>query len=69
VPLSIFHEAPDIIRNVLPEQGAYANEADYFTEDWKTEFWGDNYPRLLEIKRRYDPDNLFRVHHGVGSDL
>ncbi|MEZ5350853.1 MAG: BBE domain-containing protein [Microthrixaceae bacterium] len=57
-----------IIREALPGQGAYANEASYFTEDWKDEFWGDNYDRLLTIKREVDPDNLFRVHHGVGSD-
>jgi hypothetical protein len=23
--------------------------------------------RLLEIRGSYDPDNLFRVHHGVGD--
>jgi len=57
-----------IVRGALPGQGAYANEASYFTEDWKNEFWGEHYERLLEIKRRYDPTNLFRVHHGVGSD-
>jgi Berberine and berberine like len=26
------------------------------------------FPRLLRIKRRYDPDGLFTVHHGVGSE-
>jgi hypothetical protein len=26
-------------------------------------------PRLLEIKQAYDPANLFRVHHGVGSEF
>lgn len=57
-----------IIRQALPGQGTYANEADYFTEDWKQEFWGANYQRLLRIKRAVDPGNLFRVHHGVGSD-
>jgi len=36
--------------------------------DWQRTFWGDNYVRLLEIKRTYDPGNLFRVHHGVGSE-
>jgi len=60
--------AMSIVRGALPGQGAYANEASYFTEDWKNEFWGPNYERLLEIKRRVDPTNLFRVHHGVGSD-
>ncbi|WOO40797.1 FAD-binding oxidoreductase [Rubellicoccus peritrichatus] len=57
-----------IIRKLTPESGAYANEADYFESDWKRQFWGVNYSRLLEIKRRYDPDNFFRCHHGVGSD-
>ena len=27
-----------------------------------------NYARLLQIKHKYDPGNLFRVHHGVGSE-
>jgi len=31
-------------------------------------FPGADYPRLLRIKERYDPSNLSRVHHGVGSD-
>ncbi len=62
------NEAFSIIREALPGQGAYANEASFFTEDWKQEFWGDNYERLLQVKHEVDPDNLFRVHHGVGSD-
>ena len=36
--------------------------------DWQRSFWGDNYARLLQIKHKYDPGNLFRVHHGVGSE-
>jgi hypothetical protein len=58
-----------IIKALAPESGTYFSESDYFEENWKQNYWGENYPRLLEIKKKYDPDNLFRVHHGVGSDL
>ncbi|OYN81262.1 FAD-dependent oxidoreductase [Mycolicibacterium sphagni] len=60
--------AMKIIRAVTPTSGAYSNEADYFEPDWQTSFWGPHYPRLLEVKRKYDPGNMFRVHHGVGSE-
>jgi FAD/FMN-containing dehydrogenase len=49
--------------------GSYTNEGDFFERAWKSEFWGSNYARLARIKSEYDPDNLFRVHHGVGSDM
>jgi FAD/FMN-containing dehydrogenase len=29
---------------------------------------GANYSRLRTIKQQYDPDGLFIVHHGVGSE-
>ena len=31
------------------------NETDYFQPDWQSAFWGSNYARLLQVKRRYDP--------------
>jgi FAD/FMN-containing dehydrogenase len=54
---------------VTPDAGSYLNETDYFEVDWQRSFWGTHYERLLAVKRRYDPTNLFRVHHGVGSEL
>jgi FAD/FMN-containing dehydrogenase len=62
-------DAIAIMRALSPGAGTYSNEASYFEPDWQEAFWGENYPRLLEIKRRYDPDNVFRVHHGVGSEF
>lgn len=60
--------AMTLLRAATPDSGSYANEADFFTRDWQREFWGVNYPRLLEIKNLYDPIGLFHVHHGVGSE-
>ena len=62
------HAAMAALRAAAPDTGAYVNECDYFQPDWQKAFWGSNYQRLLEIKRRYDPDGLFTVHHGVGSE-
>jgi Berberine and berberine like len=56
------------LRGVAPATGTYVNECDYFQPDWQRAFWGENYPRLGEVKVRYDPDGLFTVHHGVGSE-
>ena len=56
------------LRVVAPAAGAYVNECDFFQAEWQRSFWGSNYARLAQIKRRYDPEGLFVVHHGVGSE-
>lgn len=61
--------AMKILRDATPGAGTYGNESDYFETDWKETYYGPPYAKLLEIKKKYDPRNLFRVHHGVGSDL
>ena len=44
------------------------SESNYFEKGWPQAYWGSNYPRLVEIKKKYDPDGLFIVHNGVGSE-
>ena len=53
---------------LVPNAGAYVSESSYFQRDWQRAYWGENYPRLQAVKARYDPDGLFFVHHGVGSE-
>ena len=48
--------------------GSYVSESDFFERQWQRSFWGSNYPRLSAVKKQYDPDGLFFVHHGVGSE-
>jgi FAD/FMN-containing dehydrogenase len=56
------------LRRVAPDAGSYVSESNYFNSSWQDAFWGSNYPRLLKVKAKYDPDGLFFVHHGVGSE-
>lgn len=56
------------LRKLAPQPGSYVSESDYFERSWQQSFWGSNYARLAAIKQKYDPDGLFFVHHGVGSE-
>jgi FAD/FMN-containing dehydrogenase len=60
--------AMKVIRQATPDAGSYVNETDYFEPDWQRSFWGENYPKLLRIKQKYDPEGLFVCHHCVGSE-
>jgi FAD/FMN-containing dehydrogenase len=56
------------LRKIAPHSGSYCNEGNFFNASWREEFWGKNYSKLRAIKTKYDPDGLFFVHHGVGSE-
>jgi FAD/FMN-containing dehydrogenase len=56
------------LRKVVPQSGSYVSESNFFEKHWQSAFWGGNYSKLAEIKKKYDPDGLFIVHHGVGSE-
>ena len=58
----------DELRKIAPEPGSYVSESNYFEKDWQRSYWGENYPRLHAVKQKYDPDGLFFVHNGVGSE-
>ncbi|KZL79138.1 fad binding domain-containing protein [Colletotrichum incanum] len=57
-----------VIEAATPGAGAYINEADFQQKDWQETFFGVNYPKLLEIKNKYDPNGLLYNVAAVGSD-
>ncbi|PWY76057.1 FAD-binding domain-containing protein [Aspergillus sclerotioniger CBS 115572] len=56
------------LERLAPDSGSYISEADPFTDNWKTSWWGENYAELLRIKQKYDPDGLLRCWRCVGWD-
>ncbi|KAH8824318.1 FAD-binding domain-containing protein [Flagelloscypha sp. PMI_526] len=55
-----------IMKDITPGSGAYFNEGDLYETDHEQSFWGDNYPRLLAIKKKYDPQGLLDCWQCVG---
>ncbi|XP_014667985.1 PREDICTED: uncharacterized FAD-linked oxidoreductase YvdP-like [Priapulus caudatus] len=47
-------------------RGVYYNEPGFDIPDYAEEFWGPKYDRLLEIKKKYDPNNAFNCNQCVG---
>jgi hypothetical protein len=58
-----------MLNKATPGGAVYLSEVSYKQQDWKEEMYGANYPRLLEIKQKYDPESLLYVNTGVGSDV
>ncbi|KAL7787163.1 FAD binding domain-containing protein [Trichoderma ceciliae] len=48
--------------------GAYVNEATFDNPDWKADYFGENYDKLLAIKKKYDPNFVLWQHTSVGAD-
>ena len=48
-----------------PDSGSYMNEANCYNTNFKNDFYGANYDRLVEIKQKYDPSESLFVLTGV----
>ena len=46
-------------------RGVYVNNLNETERHRVREAYGPHYDRLVAIKRRYDPDNFFRVNHNI----
>ncbi|QKX55520.1 uncharacterized protein TRUGW13939_02614 [Talaromyces rugulosus] len=67
---SLRTEANPALMDLAPESGAYANEADpTISGNWQRIFFGNNYPRLLALKEKWDPEGVFWCKSCVGQEL
>ena len=56
------------LTQLSPDSGAYVNEGDFRQPNFQKSFYGINYPKLRQIKAKYDPSDLFYAVTAVGSD-
>lgn len=58
-------------RDITPASeggGSYLNEANVDEPNWKDDFYGQQYEKLVKIKKTYDPRSVFYATTAVGSD-
>lgn len=61
------YEFFEALREETGATGAYVNYIDPLLHDWARMYYGDNYERLVAIKRKVDPGNIFCAQQSVGS--
>ncbi|GAA5975332.1 hypothetical protein JCM11641_005940 [Rhodosporidiobolus odoratus] len=51
-------------------EASYSSESDYNEDDWQEVWYGkENYQRLLEAKKEWDPMGVFSARRAVGSEV
>lgn len=56
------------LKDVSPGAGGYGNEGDLMDPEFQQSFFGSNYERLAEIKKKVDPRDVFWAPTAVGSE-
>ncbi|KAF2993290.1 hypothetical protein E8E14_000402 [Neopestalotiopsis sp. 37M] len=66
--LATMNQWEQTLHDVVPGGGAYQNEGTYNNPNWREDYYGDTYDKLLGVKNTYDPNMVFWNRPAVGSD-
>lgn len=56
------------LRDASPYGAAYVNEGNLEEPNWQEAYWGSNYPRLLEVRKKWDPSGVFYAKTTPGTE-
>ncbi|KAI8963155.1 FAD-binding domain-containing protein [Daldinia sp. FL1419] len=56
------------MRKAGPNGCAYVNEGDPYQPNWQDKFWGPEYPKLLEIRKKWDPHGVLYAVSTPGTE-
>ncbi|EUC47542.1 hypothetical protein COCMIDRAFT_3492 [Bipolaris oryzae ATCC 44560] len=62
------HVVGQKLRDVSPNGASYVNEGDLNEPNWQEAYWGTNYPRLLKIRQKWDPEGVFFTETTPGTE-
>ncbi|PGG99308.1 hypothetical protein AJ79_08576 [Helicocarpus griseus UAMH5409] len=51
-----------------PNGAAYVNEGNLEEPNWQEAYWGFKYPRLYELKKKWDPEHVFYARTTPGTE-
>ncbi|GGJ49797.1 FAD-binding oxidoreductase [Deinococcus roseus] len=49
--------------------GAYVNYVDHYIKDYLKAYYAGNLPRLVDVKKQYDPENFFKFPQSIPTHL
>lgn len=56
------------LRDATPNSASYIHEGDANEPNWQETYWGTNYARLRELKRKLDPKGVFYAKTTPGTE-
>ena len=59
-------KAVNILRKSIGKNATYINHSDINEPNWGETFWGkDNFNKLIELKKKYDPNDMFNHKYSI----